>query len=68
MTEIKYPNITVTFIGENGNVFNLIGICYMTMKEHGVSREERKAFFNEVTSQESYEDAIIMMAKWVNII
>lgn len=30
--KVKYPEITVELIGQNGNIFNLIGICTHAMR------------------------------------
>lgn len=47
--KVKYPEITVELIGQNGNIFNLIGICTHAMRRGGVNRDERDKFVDEVT-------------------
>lgn len=34
--KVKYPEITVELIGQNGNIFNLTGICTHAMRRGGV--------------------------------
>lgn len=65
--KVKYPEITVELIGQNGNVFNLIGICTHAMHRGGVSRNERDKFVDEVTHARSYMEALAIMMRWVNV-
>ena len=60
--KVKYPEITVELIGQNGNIFNLIGIC-----THGVNRDERDKFVDEVTHAGSYVEALAVIMRWVNV-
>ena len=52
--KVKYPEITVELIGQNGNIFNLTGICTHAMRRGGVNRDERDKFVDEVTHAGSY--------------
>lgn len=45
--KVKYPEITVELIGQNGNIFNLTGICTHAMRRGGVNRDERDKFVDE---------------------
>lgn len=65
--KVKYPEITVKLVGQNGNVFNLIGICTQAMQRAKVSRAEREAFVEEVTHAENYAEALAIMMRWVNV-
>ena len=49
MDKVKYPEITVELIGQNGNIFNLIGICMQALRRAKVSKAERDIFVEEVT-------------------
>lgn len=62
--EVKYPNITAKLLGEDGNVFNLIGIVSKALKENGVDSNE---FVKEVRSSKSYNEALQVMMSWVNV-
>lgn len=65
--KVKYPEITVELIGQNGNIFNLIGICTQAMQRAKVSRAERDAFVEEVTHTGSYMEALAVIMRWVNV-
>jgi len=59
----KYPHIHVQLTGENGNVFNLMGLCVRAARKAGVSQEEVDAFFNEATSGD-YNNALATCQSW----
>lgn len=52
-------------IGEDGNVFNLIGICSKVLKKAGYS-EKSEEMFERVTSCRSYDEALTIMSEYVN--
>ena len=52
----KYPEITVRLVGQNGNAFNILGICLRAMRLAGLSQEEQDAFQSEANFfRETYE-------------
>ena len=53
--KVKYPEITVELIGQNGNIFNLTGICTHAMRRGGV------------THAGSYVEALAVIMRWVNV-
>lgn len=67
MIKPKYPEIIAKLSNANGNVFNLINICYQAMEENGVNKEECNAFIKEVMGSKNYDDAKAVMMRWVNI-
>ena len=62
----KYPDITVELIGQNGNAFNILGICLRAMREADLPQEERDAFEKEATSG-NYDHLLATCIKWFNI-
>ena len=62
----KYPDITVRLIGENGNAFNILGICLRAMRQAGLSKEERDAFQAEATSS-NYDHLLATCIEWFEI-
>lgn len=58
--------IKVKLIGEDGNVFNLIGICSCTLKENGMSNKIDE-FVKEVTSSHSYDEALCVIMNWFEV-
>ncbi len=54
-------------IGEDGNIFNLMGIAYKTLKEAGLI-EEAKEMVEKVTSSDSYLEALAIISEYVEIV
>jgi len=58
-------------IGENGNVFNLIGIVKRTLRKEGLN-EELKSFDIELTDMmkngSSYDDILMLFQKYVEVV
>ncbi|UXR28784.1 hypothetical protein [Bacillus phage Nachito] len=59
--------IEVQLFGEDGNVFNLMGIVSKAMRRNGISKDEIEQFQNEVTSSNSYDEALQVMMRWVDV-
>lgn len=53
-------------IGENGNIFNLVGIASKTLKSNGLS-EEASEMTAKVFKSGSYEEALGIIGEYVNI-
>lgn len=53
-------------IGENGNIFNLIGIAARTLKRNGMSVEASE-MTDRVYKSGSYEEALGIIGEYVNI-
>ena len=62
--EVKYPEITVNLIGEDGNVFNLMGIVSRALRRIKI---DPKDFQDEVMASGSYDEALRVIMKWVNV-
>ena len=62
----KYPEITVKLVGENGNAFNILGICLRAMRRAGLSQEERDAFQKEATSG-NYDHLLATCMEWFEV-
>ena len=62
----KYPDITVELVGQNGNAFNILGICLRAMRRAGLSKEEQDAFQAEATSG-NYDHLLATCMKWFNV-
>jgi len=48
---------TVKIIGENGNVFNVIGLCSKALKKAGML-EEAKKFKSRAINSSSYDEVL----------
>lgn len=53
-------------IGEDGNIFNLMGIASRTLKQNGF-KDEAKEMCSRVTSSGSYYEALSIIGEYVNI-
>ena len=62
----KYPDITVRLTSEDGNAFNILGICLRAICQAGLSQEERDAFYAEATSG-SYDHLLATCMEWFNV-
>lgn len=64
--EKKQPKPNCPLIGENGNIFNLIGIAARTLKRNGMSVEASE-MTDRVYKSGSYEEALGIIGEYVNI-
>ena len=62
----KYPDITVELVGQNGNAFNILGICLRAMRRAGLSKEEQDAFQAEATSG-TYDHLLATCMDWFEV-
>jgi hypothetical protein len=53
-------------IGENGNIFNLLGIASRALKEAG-QHEQAAKMFEEIKGCGSYENALAIIADYVEV-
>ena len=66
MSDVKYPEITVQLVGQDGNAFNLLGLCLRAMRRAKLSKEEQDAFYKEATSSD-YNHLLSTCSEWFNI-
>lgn len=64
MSEIKYPNIKVKLIGEDGNAFAILGRTIEALRRGGVSKADQDAYYAEATSGD-YGHLLRTTMKWV---
>ena len=54
-------------VGENGNIFNLMGIASRTLKNAG-QQEKAKDMCRRITTQaKSYEEALVIISEYVEV-
>ena len=53
-------------IGEDGNIFNLMGIASRTLREHGMG-EQAKEMSERIRASGSYDEALNIIGEYVNI-
>ena len=53
-------------IGEDGNIFNLMGIASRTLRDHGMG-EQAKEMTSRIRASGSYDEALNIIGEYVNI-
>lgn len=53
-------------IGQDGNIFNLMGIASRTLRRNGMA-EEAKEMTDRIYQSGSYDEALCIMGEYVNI-
>lgn len=66
MTKTKHPEITVQLLGQDGNAFNVLGLCKRAMKRNHLPQEEINQFIKEATSG-NYDHLIATVMSWFDI-
>jgi len=61
---MEKPKVQLT--GQNGNVFNLIGICKRALLENGQGKESVE-MANKCVQSKSYEEALAIMAEYCEV-
>lgn len=61
-----YEKPKCPLIGQNGNIFNLMGIASRTLKRNGMSNES-KEMYSRITSSGSYDEALSIIDEYVEI-
>ena len=55
----------VQLVGQDGNVFNLLGICTKALKRAG-QHEEAQELKKRVFASQSYDEALVLMLEYVD--
>lgn len=63
--DIKYPEVNVPLVGEDGNAFAILGRVQKALRRAGVPKEELDAYFAEATSGD-YDHLLRVTMEWVN--
>ena len=64
--ENKHTKPDCPLIGQNGNIYNLVGIAAKTLKRNGLS-EQASEMTAKVFGSGSYEEALGIIGEYVNI-
>ena len=62
----KYPDITVTLTGEDGNVFAVLGRCREAARDAGLSDDEVANFMAEAMAGD-YDHLLQTAMRWFEI-
>ena len=63
---MKYPEIEVEIIGQDGNAFSILARVSEAMEKAGVPPDEISDFFAEATSGD-YDRLLATVVKWVKV-
>lgn len=64
--DVKFPEIEVKLVGEDGNAFAILGRVKRELKRHGVSQQLQEAFMAEATSGD-YNHLLATCMDWVTV-
>ena len=67
VSDPKYPHVTVPLVGEDGNVFAIIGRCRVIAQRAGLSAEEITRFTEAVMGSKSYDEALQVVMSWFSV-
>lgn len=64
--EVKYPQITIKLVGEDGNAFAILARVDVALRRANISKEIRELFKKEATSKD-YNHLLQVIMQWVNV-
>ena len=64
MSEVKYPDVEVVLVGEDGNAFSIIGKVSKALKRE-VGHTEAEEFRDEAFNAESYDHLLQIVQRTV---
>jgi hypothetical protein len=63
---VKYPDITVKLVGNDGNAFMVLGLTKKALQQGGAPKEEIDAFWKEATAGD-YNHLLQTCMAWVHV-
>jgi len=63
---VKYPNVRVKLVGEDGNPFSILAKVKTALKKAGVPKEETDQYLSEAMGGD-YNNLLQVTMKWVNV-
>lgn len=64
--EIKYPEVEVKLVGEDGNAFAILGRVMKALGRAGIGKVEQNEYLAEATSGD-YDHLLQTTMKWVSV-
>jgi hypothetical protein len=61
---VKYPEVSVRLVGQDGNAFSIIARVSEALRRHGVKRDVIQEFVKEATKG-SYDELLVTVMNWV---
>jgi hypothetical protein len=66
MADVKFPDVQVRLLGEDGNAFAILGRVQKALKRGGASPEQVKEFLDEAMSGD-YDNLLRVVMRWVDV-
>lgn len=66
MADVKFPDVQVRLLGEDGNAFAILGRVQKALKRGGASSEQVKEFLDEAMSGD-YDNLLRVVMRWVDV-
>jgi hypothetical protein len=63
---VKYPNVTVRLVGQDGNAFNILGLVARAMRKAKVPADKIAEYQAEAMSGD-YDALLATTMRWVNV-
>ena len=67
MSDVRYPEIEVVLLGENGNAFAILGAVNRALRQYGIEPDECEEFLKEAKSAD-YDNLLRVVMSWVTVI
>jgi len=64
--QVKFPNVEVQLVDEDGNAFAIISRVSRALRKGGATDAERKEFFDEATGGD-YDNVLQTCIRWVEV-
>jgi hypothetical protein len=64
--EVKYPEVQVKLVGEDGNAFAIMSRVMTALSRAGVTQAEQEAYYAEATSGD-YDHLLQTTMTWVSV-
>jgi hypothetical protein len=66
MSDVKYPNIKVKLVGNDGNAFAIMGAVKNALRKNNVPKEEIDKYLEESMSGD-YNNLLCTAMNWVDV-
>jgi len=63
---VKYPDISIPMVGEDGNAFSILGRVKRIMRRADLPDSEWEAFYAEATSS-NYDHLLMTVMRWFEV-
>ncbi len=57
-TEVKYPEVHVDLIGQDGNIFDILGRVSFAMRQANIPKDEINLWIKEAMEKKNYDECL----------